>query len=146
MRLAILHIAGVFGGAERTTANLLAHLDRNRIDEVVVLSMTPLEAHFSAADRFIDLSSDGLQGWFAGGLRTLHRDARIVAGRLREIRPDCVLAMMHYSSALLALARLFGVHTHAVASFRGPVYEHMRYFEQGAGRRGYLRAAIGAMV
>ena len=146
MKLAILHIASVFGGAERTTANLLAHLDRTRIDEIVVLSMAPLEAHFAGADRFIDLSPDGLQGWFAGGLRTLRRDARIVADRLRQIRPDCVLAMMHYGSALLAMARFYGLRTRAVASFRGPVYEHMRHFEQGCCRRGYLHALIGATV
>lgn len=146
MRLAILHIAGVFGGAERTTANLLAHLDRNRIAEVVVLSKAPLKAHFAHADRFVDLGQDGLNGWFADGTQALRRDARIVAERLREVRPDCVLAMMHYGSALLALARFYGLRTRAVVSFRGPVYEHMRHFEQGLYRRGFLRTVIGATV
>lgn len=151
MRLLILHQAGAFGGAERTTANLIEHLDRGLVSHLALAAPTSLRAFMPAAiDQFI--ATDGLIqcGWFESP-RQLMRDAREAAAILRQARPDVVLGMMHYSAALIALAcRLdpsrdrsrSGRRPRIVGSFRGPATEYISRYEHGWRRRLFLRLAI----
>jgi len=144
MNLLILHINSSFGGAERTTANLLKHLDRTNIRHITLVSSGSIKRYFPdlSYDRFIDTESYGINGWF-GSFRNLIKDARIISEILKQEAPDVILSVMHYPSALLVFSSLlFGVQARKIVTFRGPVYEHMRYYEQGLKRRAFLRLAL----
>jgi len=133
----------VFGGAERTTANLLDHLDRQRITRITLVAPGVLRACLPERyDHFVDAAHHHLEGGFATP-RSLYQQARAAGELLRELKPDVALGMMHYSAALLALgARLAKARTWTIASYRGPFYEYMRYYERGFRRRLFLRAAV----
>jgi glycosyltransferase involved in cell wall biosynthesis len=139
----ILHIAHIFGGAERTTANLLGHLDRCRIQRITLMAPQALRPYLPETyDRFVATDPDRLEGGFTTA-NVLYRDARRVGELLREQAPDVALGMMHYPSALVVLgARLARASTRTVASYRGPFYEYMRYYEHDWRRRLFLRAAV----
>ena len=139
----ILHIAYVFGGAERTTANLLQYLDRRNIHRVTLVAPGVLRPLLPPCyDDFHDTAVYGLAGGFEDS-RKLLADGRGAAALLREIKPDVALGMMHYPSALVALGRrLGGGQMKVVASFRGPFFEYMRHRERGFQRRLFLRAAV----
>jgi|Deesub1362A_J573_1020465.scaffolds.fasta_scaffold00162_50 glycosyltransferase involved in cell wall biosynthesis len=148
MRLLILHINSSFGGAERTTGNLLKYLDREPIEEVVFFASGAIRDYFPVGsyDRFIDTQAYGLSGWFVN-LRTLLRDAKAVSGILQREAPDVVLSVMHYPSALLVFSSLFSkARMRKVISFRGPVYEHMRHFEHGILRKIFLWSVISTTM
>lgn len=136
-------MATVFGGAERTTANLLEHLDRNRIHRLTLVAPAMLRPYLPENyDDFVDAGQHGLAGGFAT-LRILYRDVRAAGSLLCELAPDVTLGMMHYASALVVLGgRLSGARTRTVASYRGPFYEYMRRYEPSFRRRWWLRAAV----
>ncbi len=96
----------------------------------------------NAYDHFVATDAYSLEGGFTT-VNRLRRDARVVGELLRELAPDVALGMMHYPSALVVLgARLAGARTRTVASYRGPFYEYMRYYEHNFRRRLFLRAAV----
>ncbi len=133
----------MFGGAERTTANLLQSLDRRSIGRVTLLApgaLRPLlPQHY---DEFRDTTVYGLGGGFENS-RKLLAAARRTAVLLRELKPDLALGMMHYPSALVTLGqRLSRGRMKTVASFRGPFFEYMRHHERGFRRRLFLRTAV----
>lgn len=135
----------MFGGAERTTANLLQYLDRRQIRRITLAApgvLRPLlPPHY---DSFYDTSACGLTGGFEDS-RKLWADGRRTAMLLREIKPDVALGMMHYPSVLVTLGRrLGGGRLKTVASFRGPFYEYMRHHEHRWQRRWFLRTAVTA--
>ncbi|PIE82807.1 MAG: hypothetical protein CSA09_05190 [Candidatus Contendobacter odensis] len=138
-----MHIAYGFGGAEQTTANLLNYLDRHRIHRITLAAPAVLKPYLpDKYDDFIDVTAKGLHGGFSSA-RGLYQQARLAAGLLRETVPDLALGMMHYPSALVALgAKLAGVPTRVVASYRGPFYEYMRYHEHGFRRCLFLWTAV----
>ncbi|MBK8750401.1 MAG: glycosyltransferase [Candidatus Competibacteraceae bacterium] len=133
----------MFGGAERTTANLLHALDRRSIRRITLAAPKALQSLLPQQyDDFRDTSAYGLSGGFENG-RKLLADVRGAAKLLRDVQPDLALGMMHYPSALVALGRrLGGGQIRIVASYRGPFYEYMRRHEQGFRRRLFLRAAV----
>lgn len=143
IHLLILHIAYVFGGAERTTANLLHYLDRRVIRRITLAAPGVLQPLLPPChDDFHDTAAYGLAGGFEDR-RKLLADGRRAAALLRAVKPDVALGMMHYPSALVALGRrLGGGRMKIVASFRGPFFEYMRYHERGFQRRLFLRAAV----
>ncbi|MCB1918688.1 MAG: glycosyltransferase [Candidatus Competibacteraceae bacterium] len=133
----------MFGGAERTTANLLNHLDRQRITRITLVAPGVLRTCLPERyDHFVDAAHHHLEGGFTTP-RSLYQQARATSELLRALKPDVALGMMHYSAALLVLgARLAKARTWTVASYRGPFYEYMRYYERGFRRRLFLRAAV----
>ena len=135
----------MFGGAERTTANLLQFLDRRSIDRVTLAAPGVLRPLLPPQyDEFRDTTDYGLRGGFENG-RKLLADARRTAALLREFKPDLALGMMHYPSALVTLGRrLSRGRMKTVASFRGPFFEYMRHHERGFRRRLFLRAAVAS--
>ena len=55
MRLLILHQAWVFGGAERTTHNLISHLDRKVVHHLTLAAPAALRGYMPPLfDEFID--------------------------------------------------------------------------------------------
>ncbi|WP_200330259.1 glycosyltransferase [Thiocystis violacea] len=145
MRLLILHLATVFGGAERTTSNLITHLDRDVVRHVSVAAPEALRAFLpQGIDTFIDTSGLIRHGWFSSA-KGLMTDVRAAGDLIAEARPDLVLGMMHYPAALAVLgSRLKRLRVKTVGSYRGPVYEHMRRYEHGVQRKLFLRLAVGA--
>lgn len=147
MHLLILHLATVFGGAERTTSNLLNHLDRGAVQRLTLAAPAALREFIPPSyDAFIDTSSAIRRGWFTHA-RELWHEARATADLLASVqpKPDIVLGMMHYPAALAVLgARLGRLQVKTIASFRGPAYEYLRRYERGRKRRSFLTLAIGA--
>lgn len=143
MHLLILHIPCVFGGAERSTANLLSNLDRSRIKHITLVAPAILRSLLPETyDCFIDTTPYRLEARFAN-LNALHRDARVIGELLRELKPDVAFGMMQYSSALVVLGgRLAGVSTRTVAGYQGPFYEHIRRYEPDLQRRDLLQAIM----
>ena len=133
----------MFGGAERTTANLLQYLDRRKIRRITLVAPAVLRRLLPQQyDDFHDTTDYGIVGSFKDG-RQLLADAQRTAMLLQEVKPDVALGMMHYPSALVALGqRLGGNRIKTVASFRGPFYEYMRHQERGFQRRLFLRTAV----
>ena len=144
MHLAILHQAWIFGGAERTTRNLLSHLDRSAIHRLTLMAPEPLRAFMpDCYDDFVDTSGFIRHGWF-GTRDNLRNDLSGTAALLAQVKPDLALGMMHYSAALLALARREDTpRLKRIGSFRGPIYEYIRRYESGWRRRLFLHTAIG---
>ncbi|MBK1617710.1 hypothetical protein CKO42_04425 [Lamprobacter modestohalophilus] len=137
MHLLILHQAWEFGGAERTTANLLTHRDRAKIQRVTLAGPTNVEAMMPAEiDAFVDLGGVIPHGWFPQQAEAVERDIDSAVELLERVRPDVVLGMMHYSGMLMALA---GARCRpripTVASFRGPISQHIRRYEPGLARK-----------
>lgn len=133
----------MFGGAERTTANLLQYLDRRPIHRITLAAPGVLRPLLPPQyDDFYDTTAYGLAGGFENS-RKLWADGRRTALLLRAIKPDVALGMMHYPSALVTLGRrLGGGRMKTVASFRGPFYEYMRHHEHHWQRRWFLRTAV----
>lgn len=144
MRLLILHQAGVFGGAERTTHNLLSHLDRQVVSHLTLAAPDALRAFMPARfDDFVNTAGLIEHGWFPSST-SLRADVRATAAILRQARPDVVLGMMHYSAALVTFAaRQLEKPPKIIGSFRGPIFEYIRRYEKGFRRRLFLHSAIG---
>ncbi|MTW19564.1 glycosyltransferase [Allochromatium palmeri] len=145
MHLLMLHLATVFGGAERTTSNLITHLDRGVVRRITLAAPAALRDLVPPDyDDFIDTAVHLSRGWFTN-TRELRDDARVIGTLIARAQPDLVLGMMHYPSALAVLGRrLARLPVKTVGSFRGPVYEHMRLYEHGRKRHLFLRLAVGA--
>ncbi|MGB4336750.1 MAG: glycosyltransferase [Chromatiaceae bacterium] len=143
MRLLILHQAGVFGGAERTTHNLLTHLDRQVVSHLTLAAPDALRAFMPERfDEFINTVSLIRHGWFHD-IPSLRADVKATEALLRQARPDVVLGMMHYSAALVTFAaRRLEKPPKVVGSFRGPIFEYIRRYERGFLRRLFLHTAI----
>ena len=135
MHLLILHQAWLFGGAERTTANLLRHLDRGVIRRITLAAPAALRDLLPRDyDSYINTGTLMPHGWFVSR-ETLAADVDKTAGVLSDARPDVALGMMHYSGALATFgARRAGLSTKTIASFRGPISEYIRRHERGIGR------------
>ncbi len=134
--LLVVHLANAFGGAERTTLNILNGLTRQGFARVVVLAPEPMHVYWEpAADEVVDASPLGLAGWFVSP-RRLRTDAQTLAQAIAAIRPDVILGMMHYMAVVAERAvRRLGTETRVVGSFRGPVFEHLRAYEPSRLRR-----------
>jgi glycosyltransferase involved in cell wall biosynthesis len=133
-------MAYVFGGAERTTANLLSYLDRDRIRQITLVAPAALRPCLPATyNRFVDSALCWLEPGFATP-GVLRRDAQALGELLSILRPDVALGMMHYASALVVSGvRLAGLPTRTVASYRGPFYEYLRHYEPDPRRRRFLQ-------
>jgi len=143
MKLMILHQAVVFGGAERTTSNLLSYLDRSVVHHVTLAAPTALRRQLpSNYDAFVDTGPLIRNGWFTTP-EALDADIEAAAALLRTVEADIALGMMHYSGCLVALgAPRAGHHTRTIASLRGPASEHIRRFETGNAHIAFLRRAV----
>lgn len=142
-RLLILHQAFVAGGAELTTMNLIDGLDRSLFCHVTLVCPEVMTRYWTQGyEQWVDSIPLGLAGWFDTPAR-LWQDARRLSLLLREQPVDLAVGMMHYSATVLALAiRMAGARTRLLASYRGPVFEHLQHFELSIWRRTWIKTAI----
>jgi glycosyltransferase involved in cell wall biosynthesis len=121
----------VFGGAERTSQNLLKCIDKERFEICLVTSKTVFQ-NFQDIDitKFSPVEDLGINVWFTT-LRRFLQDVKRVATLLRNEEPDIAFGMMHYPSSLLVFAKkIYRLQTKVVVSPRGPSIEYLRYFEK----------------
>lgn len=133
-----------FGGAERTSLNLLGKIDRNRFRICLVTSKNVHERfRHIGVDKFLPIEDLGIDVWFHSLKRFMH-DIRKVASILKAERPDIAFGMMHYPSALLALARkAYNLDGKVIVSPRGPSTEYLKHFEHNFFRKAWLRWVFG---
>ena len=130
----------VFGGAERTSLNLLTGIDKNKFRISLVTSKTIFK-YFQDVDieKFVALEDVGIDIWFNSWKRFI-QDTKRIANLLRLENPDLAFGMMHYPSSLLVFAKHFySLKTKVIASPRGPSTEYLRYFEGKLLRKMYLK-------
>lgn len=130
----------VFGGAERTSLNLLTGIDKNKFRISLVTSRSIFQ-YFQHIDieKFIAVEDVGIDVWF-GSLRRFMQDIKRMADLLKLENPDLAFGMMHYPSSLLVFANHFySIKTKVIASPRGPSTEYLRYFEEKLSRKIYLK-------
>ncbi len=133
-----------FGGAERTSLNLLQEVDRSRFRICLVTSREVFQ-YFRHLDmeEFLAIEELGVGVWFDTIGRFVH-DVNRVAALLKEKRPDLAFGMMHYPAALLVFAKQFhNLNVKVVASPRGPSIEYLRHFEHNVFRKAYLKRIFG---
>jgi glycosyltransferase involved in cell wall biosynthesis len=133
-----------FGGAERTSLNLLGGIDRNKYRICLVTSKTMFH-HFQhiGIDKFLSIEDLGIDVWF----HTIKRfvlDIRKMAIVLKTEHPDLAFGMMHYPSSLLAFAKkVYNLKVKVIVSPRGPSTEYLKHFEHTFFRKAWLRWVFG---
>lgn len=140
IKLLLLLPTFTFGGAERTSLNLLEGMDKNKFKICLVTSRT-IYQHFQHIDmeKFLPIEDLGISVWFNSFRRFMH-DIRSVAALLKKEKPDLAFGMMHYPSSLLVFAKkLCNLNVKVIASPRGPSTEYLRYFEHNLLRKKYLK-------
>lgn len=140
IKLLFLFPTFTFGGAERTSLNLLSGIDKTRFRICLVTSENVFQ-YFRHIDieKFIPIEALGIDVWFAG-LRWFMRDVSKVASLLRTEKPDLAFGMMHYPSSLLVFAnKIYNLKLKVIASPRGPSIDYLQFFEQKIFRKIYLK-------
>lgn len=133
-----------FGGAERTSLNLLGGIDRTKIRICLVTSKTMFH-HFEhiGVDKFLAIEDLGIDVWFHTLRRFIH-DIRKMAFILKTEHPDLAFGMMHYPSSLLAFAKkVYNPKVKVIVSPRGPSTEYLKHFEHNVFRKVWLRWVFG---
>lgn len=133
-----------FGGAERTSLNLLNGIDKNRFRICLVTSKNIFQ-HFRHIDieKFISIEDLGIDVWFKTVRRFVH-DMKKVGSLLKTEKPDLAFGMMHYPSSLLVFAgKLYNLNVKVIVSPRGPSTEYLRHFEHKFLRKAYLKWIFG---
>jgi glycosyltransferase involved in cell wall biosynthesis len=96
----------------------------------------------AAYDQFVDTAELIRHGWFASE-DAVSADVSAASGLLADINPDVALGMMHYSSALVVLgATQARLPLRTIASFRGPLSEHITRYETGRDRIKFLTEIV----
>lgn len=129
IKLLFLLPSFTFGGAERTSVNLLSEINKDlfRINLATSKSVYKYFEHLNL-DEFISIEHLGIDVWFSN-CRKFIKDVKKIATLLKKQKPDIALGMMHYPSALLVFARrLYNLPVKIIVSPRGPSKEFMKYF------------------
>jgi glycosyltransferase involved in cell wall biosynthesis len=140
IKILFLLTAHVFGGAERTSLNLLKGIDKKRFKICLITSRT-ISGYFQniGIEKLISIEDLKLGVWFGSVIKFIG-DVRKVARLLKQERPDIAFGMMHYPSALLVSAqKLSRINSCVIASPRGPSSEYLRHFEHIFLRRACLK-------
>ena len=129
-----------FGGAERTSLNLLKGIDKTRF-RITLITSNSISQRFqnSAIQKFIPLEDLEIDVWY-NNLNRFTEDTKRVAALLEKEKPDLAFGMMHYPSSLLVFAKkLNNLKLKVIASPRGPSSEYLEYFEHDFYRKLVLR-------
>lgn len=140
IRILFLLPTYTFGGAERTSLNLLGGIDKERF-RICLVTSKKIFPYFSGIDieKFIPLEDLGIDTWYTSYARFL-RDVGQVALLLKQEVPDLAFGMMHYPSSLLVFAKKRKrLPVKVIASPRGPSTEYLRHFEHSFLRKASLR-------
>ena len=140
IKLLFLFPTFTFGGAERTSLNLLKSIDKNRF-RIYLATSRNIYQHFQQIEieKFIATEDLGLDVWF-NSLKRFLSDVLKVASLLKKEKPDLAFGMMHYPSSLLVFAKkLYNLKVKIIVSPRGPSTEYLRHFEHKFLRKVYLK-------
>lgn len=140
IKLLFLFPTYTFGGAERTSLNLLKGIDKTRF-RICLVTSRDIFRHFRHIDieKFLPIEDLGIDVWFSSLSRFMH-DIPRVASLLRTENPDLAFGMMHYPSSLLVFAnKIYNLRMKVIASPRGPGTDYLKFFEQKIFRKIYLR-------
>ena len=140
IRILFLLPTYTFGGAERTSLNLLGGIDKKRFRICLVTSRN-IFTYFRHIDieKFIPLEDIGIDTWYTTYSR-FFRDVGRVASLLEQEAPDLAFGMMHYPSSLLVFAKKWRrLSVKVIASPRGPSTEYLRHFENRLLRTLFLK-------
>lgn len=130
----LFHPADGFGGAERTSANLVRWGNRHRLRFLVVTG-PKVCPHLDPEIRSLSLVDLGLSNGFSGIRRAL-ADARVLWALARRERCRVVLGMLHYGALVAVLMRFLSLfRLRAIASPRTPSVSGIDFH---VGRRGLL--------
>jgi glycosyltransferase involved in cell wall biosynthesis len=129
-----------FGGAERTSLNLLRSIDKTRFRISLITSRNIFQRFKNCEiQKLIPLEDLGIDVWF-NNLNRFTEDTKKVAALLGKEKPDLAFGMMHYPSSLLVFAKkLNNLKLKVIASPRGPSSEYLEYFEHDFYRKLFLR-------
>lgn len=128
-----------FGGAERTSLNLLSQIntDRFRVTLMTSRNLFPYFQHIDLED-LLPVDDIGIDIWFTKPKKFI-QDISKIGSLLRQIKPELSFGMMHYPSSLIVFAKhMFRLNMKTVVSPRGPSVEYLKYFEQNIFRKKYL--------
>lgn len=121
----IVHPTVGWGGAEKTTLNIVEALSKNSFR---VALTTNQERFQNAAKSKTSLMIDSFSGWF-GTWSDIVKDIRKLARIIKIIKPQVVLAMMPYGCFLTSLVRFFSQYRYTyIASPRGSAVSYLRNF------------------
>ena len=126
VKILYIHPTFTFGGAERTSLNLLRALNKARF-KVTLVTSREIASYFAGVqlEKIIYVEDIGMCVWF-GSLKELYDDVRIARRLMSEEKPHIAFGMMHYASTILALARkLFRIKTTIISSPRGPSTDYL---------------------
>ena len=118
--LLVFHPSLIYGGAERTTTNLVSGLNTERF-EVYFLSQP--EIWKSLGDNLTNFTyiPAHTNTWF-GSLKDIMRDVFFVGRVLKDRKPELALGVMPYAAFLLVTAKkLFRLKTKIIVSSRAPL-------------------------
>jgi glycosyltransferase involved in cell wall biosynthesis len=122
LSILFLHISDVFGGAERTTYNLLKNIN-TEIFKITLITSVNLSRMFSALPvaSIICAEDIGLSTNFSYS-SPLSNDVKLLSDVLGVNKYDLAFGMMHNASALLAcVKKVYSIKTKIISSPRGPL-------------------------
>jgi glycosyltransferase involved in cell wall biosynthesis len=140
IKLLFLLPSFTFGGAERTSLNLLNGINRDKF-KICLITSKNIFAYFEHLnlDEFIPLEDLGISTWFTT-FRKFLSDISKVASLMKQKKPELVFGMMHYPSALLVFAKKwYNLPVKVVVSPRGPSTAYLHHFEEKMFRKTYLK-------
>lgn len=140
IRLLFLLPSFTFGGAERTSLNLLKSIDKTRFRVCLVTSRNIFEFfQHVEIENFLPLEDLGIDIWYNNFNRFI-QDTKRVASLLGKESPDLAFGMLHYPSSLLVLAKkMNNLELKVIASPRGPFSAYIEHFEHDFHRKLFLK-------
>lgn len=129
-----------FGGAERTSLNLLSGIDRNLFSVCLVTSQSVYK-YFENLNlhKFISIEDLKISTWF-NNYSKFKQEVDNIAEVLLAEDPHIAFGMMHYPSSLLVFAKKFhNLKTKVVVSPRGPSEEYLKYFVRTVRKKLFFR-------
>ena len=140
IKLLYLHLAEEFGGAERTSYDLLALLSPE-VFEVTLIIPKRLHAFFSSIPSICVLFSEdiGISLEFDSS-SSFSKNVKLTAAALRRHNPDIAFGSIHYSAALLAFAKKsFNLQTAVISGLHRPAAQYLKQFVPREEERAFLR-------
>jgi|WetSurSiteA1Bulk_404760.scaffolds.fasta_scaffold42221_1 glycosyltransferase involved in cell wall biosynthesis len=122
IKIFFLHISDTFGGAERTTYNLVKNIN-SEVFKITLVTSKKLSPYFSnvPCESIIWSEDIGMDISF-GNSSQLSKDVKILSHLLNNNQYDLAFGMMHNASSLLAcVKKIYHLNTKIVSSPRGPL-------------------------
>ena len=122
IKIFFLHLSDTFGGAERTTYNLVKNIN-SEVFKITLVTSKELSPYFSnvPCDSIIWSEDIGMDISF-GNSGQVSKDVKILSHLLNNNIYDLAFGMMHNASSLLAcVKKIYHLNTKIISSPRGPL-------------------------